>query len=84
MIYNTIYTGASYEVFAFFKATWPSGYTCTCTNGSKTLYSPDTTGSYAFAIPEAGVWTITCPGTSYSPKSKTIATEGLVYSATIS
>lgn len=84
MVYNTIYTGSDYEVFAFLKATWPSGYQCTCKDESTTLYADDTSGSYAFAIPHSGVWTVMCPGSSYQAKNVTVATEGLTYFATIS
>ena len=84
MIYNTIYAGTTYEVFAFIKVTYPSGYTCTCSNGSQTIYAEDTSGSYAVGVPSAGRWTISCPGSSITPKYATIVTEGTVMSVTLS
>lgn len=37
---------------------YPVGSTCTCTKGRVTLTAPDTSGHYAFVLPEEGEWTI--------------------------
>jgi len=50
--------------YAFIKAAYPEGSTCTCTNGSTTLTAEDTSGNYTFAIevPSSGTdtWTVSC------------------------
>lgn len=47
---------------AFFSATinitYPAGSTCTCTNGSTTLTAPNTGGTWACTVPNAGTWTV--------------------------
>lgn len=47
---------------AFFSATinitYPAGSTCTCTNGSTTLTAPNTGGTWACIVPNAGTWTV--------------------------
>lgn len=44
--------------YAVIGVTYPSGSTCTCTNGSKTLTAKDTSGKALFVIPSAGTWTV--------------------------
>lgn len=48
---------------AFFQATinvtYPEGSTCTCSDGTTTLTAPDTTGTWACVVPNAGTWTVT-------------------------
>lgn len=46
------------KLFAVIGVIYPAGSVCTCTNGSKTLKAPDTSGKAIFAIPEAGDWTV--------------------------
>lgn len=48
------------EGYAMIAVTYPSGSTCTCSNGSKTLRAKDTSGEFLFIIPEAGTWTVSC------------------------
>lgn len=47
---------------AFFSATinitYPAGSTCTCSDGTTTLSAPDTSGTWACAVPNAGTWTV--------------------------
>ena len=43
---------------ATIAVTYPSGSTCTCSNGTTTLTAPNTTGSYTFTVPSAGTWTV--------------------------
>lgn len=45
------------KIYAVIGVTYPSGSTCTCTNGAKTLTAKDTTGRARFVIPSAGTWT---------------------------
>lgn len=46
------------NVIAFISVTYPTGSTCTCTKGTKTLRAKGTTGTMVFKIPEAGTWTV--------------------------
>lgn len=64
------------DVYATISVTYPSGSTCTCTNGTKTLTAEGTSGSYIFSIPKAGTWTVTATdGTKTSSKSVSITTK---------
>lgn len=49
-------------VIAYFSATititYPAGSTCTCTDGTTTLTAPDTSGTWACIVPNAGTWTV--------------------------
>lgn len=51
-------------VIAFFSATihvsYPSGSTCTATDGVTNLHAPDTSGTWLCVVPNAGTWTISC------------------------
>lgn len=69
MIY--VMSGGLADAFAVIAVTYPSGSTCSCTNGTKTLKAKDTSGRYLFLIPEAGAWTVSCTDGSKS-KSKTL------------
>lgn len=51
--------GGGTKLFAAIGVTYPTGSTVTCTNGTKTLTPKNTNGQWAFAIPEAGEWTVT-------------------------
>ena len=46
----------------FFSATihvtYPAGSTCTATDGVTTLAAPDTSGTWACVVPNAGTWTV--------------------------
>lgn len=59
-------------VYAVISVTYPSGSTCTCTNGSKTLTAEDTSGKAMFVIPSAGTWTVKAVSGSKS-KSKAVS-----------
>lgn len=66
---------------AFFSATinitYPAGSTCTCTDGTTTLTAPDTSGTWACIVPNAGTWTATSTsGTETDSKAIAIATDG--------
>lgn len=70
------------ETMAYFAATisttFPNGATCTCSDGTTTLTSPVTTGSYDFVVPNAGTWTVTATdgGSNTVQKSVSITTDG--------
>lgn len=68
-------------VIAFFAATinitYPAGSTCTCTDGTTTLTAPDTSGTWACIVPNAGTWTATSTsGTETDSKAIAITTDG--------
>ena len=72
----------------FFTATinvsYPEGSSCTATDGVTTLTAPDTGGTWACVVPNAGTWTVTATDGSES-KSETaeITTDGQSVSVSI-
>lgn len=65
--------------YAIIGVTYPSGSTCTCTNGSKTLTAKDTSGKAIFVIPSAGTWTVKAvKGSQSASKAVSITVEGQV------
>ena len=57
--------------------TYPAGSTCTCSDGTTTLSAPDTSGTWACIVPNAGTWTVTSTsGTETDSKAVTITTDG--------
>ena len=72
------------KVYAVIGVTYPSGSTCTCTNGSKTLTANDTTGKALFVIPAAGTWTVKAvKGSQSACKAVSITAEGQVATVTL-
>lgn len=62
---------------ATINITYPSGSTCTCSDGTTTLSAPDTSGTWACIVPNAGTWTVTSTsGTETDSKDVTITTDG--------
>ena len=60
---KTVEIKADYQAeITFFSATinitYPAGLTCTATDGSTTLTAPDTSGTWACVVPNAGAWTV--------------------------
>ena len=73
-------------IMAFFAATinitYPAGSTCTATDGTTTLTAPDTSGTWACVVPNAGTWTLSCTdGTESTSEAVTITTDGQTASA---
>lgn len=67
------------KIYAVIGVTYPSGSTCTCTNGAKTLTAKDTTGRALFVIPSAGTWTVKAVnGNKSASKAVSITAEGQV------
>ena len=78
---NVVVTTDYSTVIAFFAATinitYPAGSTCTCSDGTTTLSAPDTSGTWACIVPNAGTWTVTSTsGTETDSKAATITTDG--------
>lgn len=75
-------------IMAFFAATinvtYPAGSTCTATDGTTTLTAPDTSGTWACVVPNAGTWTITATnGEKTKSGTVTISTDGETASITL-
>lgn len=76
--------GSSAKAYAVIGVTYPTGSTCTCTDGAKTLTAKDTTGRALFVIPYAGTWTVTAvSGSKSKSKAVSITTEGQVEVVTL-
>ena len=62
---------------ATINITYPAGSTCTCSDGTTALSAPDTSGTWACIVPNAGTWTVTSTsGTETDSKAVTITTDG--------
>lgn len=86
---NVVVTTDYSTVIAFFTATinitYPAGSTCTCSDGTTTLSAPDTSGTWACVVPNAGTWTLSCTdGTESTSEAVTITTDGQSVSAVLS
>lgn len=74
---NMVGGGGGGDTYAFIVVTYPAGSTCTCAKGGKTLTAKDTSGTWAFQVPEAGTWTVTSTdGTNTASTTVVIDTEG--------
>jgi hypothetical protein len=69
--------GGSTKLYACIGVTYPSGSTCTCTNGTKTLKAKGTSGTAIFNVPSTGTWTVTATnGNKTASKSVSVTAEG--------
>lgn len=76
--------GSNAKVYAVIGVTYPTGSTCTCTDGAKTLTAKDTTGRALFVIPHAGTWTVKAVnGSKSKSKAVSITAEGQVETVTL-
>lgn len=57
--------------------TFPAGLTCALTDGTTTLYSSGSSGTYNFTVPNTGVWTASASGCK--SESVSVTTKGAVY-----
>lgn len=78
---NVVITTDYSTVIAFFAATinitYPAGSTCTCSDGTTTLSAPDTSGTWACIVPNAGTWTAAATdGVENTSESVSITTDG--------
>ena len=75
MIY--VLGGGVGTLYACIGVTYPSGSTCTCTNGTKTFKAKGTSGTAIFNVPSTGTWTVSCTnGDKTASKSVTITADG--------
>lgn len=75
-------------VIAFFAATinitYPTGSTCTCSDGTTTLSAPDTSGTWVCTVPNAGTWTVSSTDGDRSKSADVvITTDGQTESVTL-
>lgn len=80
---NVVVTTDYSTVIAFFAATinitYPTGSTCTCSDGTTTLSAPDTSGTWTCIVPNAGTWTATATdGVENTSESVSITTDGQI------
>lgn len=76
-------------VIAFFTATinitYPAGSTCTCSDGTTTLSAPDTSGTWACIVPNAGTWTAAATdGVENTSETVSITTDGQIVAIDLS
>lgn len=77
-------SGGGGDTYAFIVAIYPVGSTCTATNGSTTLTAGDTSGRWAFGIPEVGTWTISATdGTDTAEEAVVITALGQIESVAL-
>lgn len=86
---NVVVTTDYSTVIAFFAATinitYPAGSTCTCSDGTTTISAPDTSGTWACIVPNAGTWTVTSTSEKETDsKTVTITTDGQSISVELS
>lgn len=85
---NVVVTTDYSTMIAFFAATinitYPAGSTCTCSDGTTTLSAPDTSGTWACIVPNAGTWTVTATdGDKSKSADVVITTDGQTESVTL-
>lgn len=86
---NVVVTTDYSTVIAFFAATinitYPAGSTCTCSDGTTTLSAPDTSGTWACIVPNAGTWTAAATdGVENTSESVSITTDGQIVAIELS
>ena len=59
---------------ATINITYPAGSTCTCRNGSTILTAPNTSGTWACTVPNAGTWTVTSTNGDKSKSADVVIT----------
>lgn len=85
LVFNMVGGGGADDTYAFIVAAYPSGSTCTATDGTTTLRAPDTSGSWVCKVPNAGTWTVSCTdGTDRASTTVSITTEGQREEVTLS
>lgn len=76
--------GGTSKAYAVIGVTYPTGSTCTCTDGVKTLSLKDTSGQGIFLIPYAATWAVTAvSGSKSTSKTVSITAEGQVETVTL-
>ena len=69
---------------ATISITYLAGSTCTCSDGTTTLTAPDTSGTWACVVPNAGTWTVSSTdGDKSKSADVVITTDGQSESVTL-
>ena len=83
MIFNMV-GGGGEKLFSIIAVTYPEGSVCTCSNGTKTLEAPDTSGKALFNV-TVGEWTVRCTdGSQTVSRSFSITNAGQAELVTLS
>jgi hypothetical protein len=70
---------------ATINITYPAGSTCTCTDGTTTFAAPDTSGTWACIVPNAGTWTAAATdGVENTSETVSITTDGQIVAIELS
>lgn len=70
---------------ATINITYPSGSTCTCSDGTTTISAPDTSGTWTCIVPNAGTWTVAATdGVENTSESVSITTDGQIVAIELS
>jgi hypothetical protein len=70
---------------ATINITYPAGSTCTCSDGTTTLSAPDTSGTWACIVPNAGTWTAAATdGVENTSETVSITTDGQIVAIELS
>jgi hypothetical protein len=78
------HAGSGSSFAAIIQVTYNAGATCTCSNGSKTLTAPDTSGTATFKVTVKGTWVVTVTKDSASAtKSVEVVSDGAIYSVEV-
>lgn len=72
--YGGTWVQFSSEFTATINITYPAGSTCTVTDGTTTLTAPNTSGTWACVVLNAGTWTARC---GIIQKAVTVSTSGI-------
>lgn len=82
---TTDYATAMTFFTATINVTYPAGSVCTATDGVTTLTAPDTSGTWACVVPNAGTWTVSCSdGVDDAEYPVEIDTDGQIVSIELS
>lgn len=78
------HAGGGSSFAALIQVTYNAGATCTCSNGSKTLTAPDTSGSATFKVKSKGTWVVAVTkGSASKTKSVEVVSDGALYSVEV-
>lgn len=84
VVVTTDYSTAITFFAATINITYPAGSTCTCSDGTTTLSAPDTSGTWACIVPNAGTWTVSSTdGDKSKSADVVITTDGQTESVTL-
>lgn len=78
------HAGGGSSFAAIIQVTYNAGAICTCSNGSKTLTAPDTSGNVTFIVKSKGTWVVAVTkGSASATKSVEVVSDGALYSVEV-